>query len=396
MRVGTAGFRPERLIQARKARRISSKSALARELSINASTVTRWEAGSSSPDAEGLIQLASHLRVRPEFFLRPSVGHEGPFFLRSLSSTLIRDLAYQESQAAWLQEVSGIIEHYVDFPKFDVPDFLGTTSYRQLRDEDIEEIAVQLRAHWGLGDGPCTDIVATLEKRGFVIAAIEMGTSRLDGLCSWSSDGRPHVLLANDKMSYARRQMDAAHEMAHAILHKNISQAELAENLPRIEEQAFRLASAFLLPATSYPIEVHTPSLNALLAVKERWRVSIKAQIKRLSDLEAIPPEYATQLYKLYSAKGWSKGEPLDKQWLPSEPRMLKDALYLIVSEGVRSKADLLAAEFTIPAADVENLTGLPAGWFSRDPADIVQLKSTMSDGLRREGQVINLQDWRR
>ena len=36
------------------------------------------------------------------------------------------------------------------------------------------------------------------------------------------------------------------------------------------------------------------PSLAALLSLKERWRVSIKAQIKRLVDLEIIPPEYAT------------------------------------------------------------------------------------------------------
>jgi hypothetical protein len=50
-----------------------------------------------------------------------------------------------------------------------------------------------------------------------------------------------------------------------------------------------------------------------LRTLKERWRVSTKAQIKRLATLEIIPPERATDLYKLYSAKGWNREEPFDR-----------------------------------------------------------------------------------
>lgn len=155
-----------------------------------------------------------------------------------------------------------------------------------------------------------------MERVGFIIGVIEMGTAKLDGLCSWSPVGqRPHVLLASDKMSFARRQMDAAHEMAHGILHKNVTPEEFEKDLKTIESQAFRLASAFLMPSNTYPIEVRVPSLANLTQQKERWRVSIKAQIKRYADLELIPDEFATHLYKLYSAKGWSRGEPYDNVW---------------------------------------------------------------------------------
>jgi Zn-dependent peptidase ImmA (M78 family) len=215
-----------------------------------------------------------------------------------------------------------------------------------------------------------------LERLGFIVGVIEMGTVKLDGLCSWSpTDERPHILLASDKMSFARRQMDAAHEMAHAILHRNITEAELGRDLKLIETQAFRLASAFLLPSTSYPVEMRFPSLATMVTAKERWRVSIKAQIKRLADLDVIPTEFATHLYKLYSAKGWTKEEPFDRQWAPGEPRVLRDALHLIVDGGVRSKSDLLALEFAIPAGDVENLAGLPPGWFTHEAATVVRLK---------------------
>lgn len=385
MRVGTPGFVPERLKEARMARRIPSMSALARLMSINPSTVSRWEDGSSAPDTDALLRLAEQFGVRPEYFLRPLLDDGRPVFLRSLSSTLVRDLDYQRAQMRWLQEISSVVEHYVDFPPVDIPDVLAGASYRQLREEDLERIALELRRHWRLGEGPCTDVVGLMERVGFVLGSIEMGTAKLDGLCSWSPiDGRPHVLLATDKMSFARRQMDAAHEMAHGILHRNVAPDELKHNLKLIEMQAFRLASAFLLPSTTYSIEVRSLSLAGLIKLKERWRVSVKAQIKRLSDLDIIQSDFATHLYKLYSAKGWSREEPLDRQWIPVEPRLLSDALHLIVEEGGRTKSDLLALEFTMSAGDIENLAGLPNGWFSRERADVVRLKPSETSSETR------------
>lgn len=351
-------------------------SALARAMSLNPSTVSRWEDGSSAPDPESLNRLAAFLQVRPEFFFRPAYVSGRPTFLRSLSSTLVRDLQYQSAQMRWLQEISHAVAHYVDLPAVNIPDVMAGTTYLQLRDEDLEQIALDLRRHWRIGEGPCGDMVQLLERLGFIVGVIEMGTVKLDGLCSWSpTDERPHILLASDKMSFARRQMDAAHEMAHAILHRNVTEAELGRDLKLIETQAFRLASAFLLPSTSYPVEMRFPSLATMVTTKERWRVSIKAQIKRLADLDVIPTEFATHLYKLYSAKGWTKEEPFDRQWAPGEPRVLRDALHLIVDGGVRSKSDLLALEFAIPAGDVENLAGLPPGWFTHEAATVVRLK---------------------
>lgn len=375
MRVGTPGFIHERLTEARAARRISSMAALARLMGVSPSTVARWEDGSIAPDADALTQLSSTLQVRREFFLRPTHKSERPMFYRSLSSTLVRDLDYQHSQMSWLHEISAVLQHYVDFPPVDIPDVLAGANYRQLRDEDLERIALDLRRHWRIGEGPCADVVALLERVGFVVGAIEMGTSKLDGLCSWAADNRPHILLATDKMSFPRRQMDAAHEMAHAILHRNVTEGELRQNLKEIETQAFRLASAFLLPSTTYPHEVSRPSLAALQTLKERWRVSIKAQIKRLADLDMIPEHHMTQLYKLYSAKGWTKEEPLDREWAMSEPRLLRDSLNMIVASGVRTKADLVAVEFTMRPGDVENLACLPPGWFSELTGEVVQLK---------------------
>jgi len=58
-----------------------------------------------------------------------------------------------------------------------------------------------------------------------------------------------------------------------------------------------------------------------------------------------------------------------------SEPRLLRDSLNVIVGSSVRTKADLLAVEFTMKPEDVENLTSLPPGWFSVLSGEIVHLK---------------------
>jgi|TARA_R110002126_G_scaffold248949_1_gene391733 Zn-dependent peptidase ImmA (M78 family)/transcriptional regulator with XRE-family HTH domain len=375
MRVGTPGFVPERLVEARAARRIQSMKELARILGVNPSSVSRWETGKQAPEAEALSELAKALRVRREFFLRPVFDSSRPMFYRKLASTLKRDREYQKSQVNWLHEISDVLQHYVDYPELDIPDMLGGSSYKQLRDEDIEDIAGDLRTHWQLGQGPCTNVVAVLEKIGCVVGSIEMGTSKLDGVCSWSkAEDRPHILLASDKMNLPRRQMDAAHELGHAVLHKGVSAGSLRDDLKEIERQAFRFASAFLMPQTTYVPEVPNFSLAGLLSLKERWRVSVKAQIKRLLDLEIIPPDHGTQLYKTYSAKGWSRQEPMDREWAVTKPRMLRDALYLIVDSGTRTKEDLLSVEFTMHPGDIENIANLPSGWFTKNTGDVVPL----------------------
>lgn len=376
MRVGTSGFVPARLAEARAARRIKTKKQLAEALGVDPSTVSRWERGDIAPDANALSALAAYLEVRREYFLRPVFESNRPMFYRRLSNALVGDRKYQHSQMHWLQEISSILEHYVDLPPVDIPDVLGRTSWKQLRDEDIEQIALDLRRHWNLGEGPCGDIVSLLERIGVVVSTIEMGTACLDGLCSWSPvDGRPHVLLATDKMSFPRRQMDGAHELAHAVLHRNVSGKEFRDNLKEIESQAFRLGSAFLMPSTTYPYEVNRPSLATFLSLKERWRVSIKAQIHRMTDLGIIPDDYKVDLYKLYSAKGWNKEEPLDKEWPLSRPSIPREAFDLIVSSGIRTKDDLLAVEFTVSVEDIERLAGLSKGWFLKKEGQLVQLK---------------------
>ncbi|MBI1360264.1 MAG: helix-turn-helix domain-containing protein [Alphaproteobacteria bacterium] len=375
MRNGTPGFVPGRLVLAREAQGYVTREALARRVGKSASTVQRWEDGSATPEPDALRSLAEALNVRPEHFLRPLLQSDRPVFFRSLASTLKREKALQRARMSWLFDLSTALQEYIELPSVDIPDAMGRTSFKQLRNEDLERIALQLREHWGLGQGPCVDVVAFMERSGFVVASEEMGTSRLDGLCRWrDEEQRPYVLLADDKMSFSRRQMDSAHEMAHAVLHRGVSAIDFAENFELIEQQAFRLGSAFLLPGTTYPNETRFHSLAEFEALKDRWKVSIKAQIKRLSDLNILDPESARALYKSYSARGWSRGEPFDDVWPVPRPRALAEGFNAVVDAQLRTKIDLLNSDLTISARDAESLAGLPLGWFDEKQGGIVKL----------------------
>lgn len=384
MRNGTPGFVPAKLVEAREARGIITREAMARRIGKSASTVQRWEEGDSSPEPEALRLLAEALNVRAEHFVRDSIDEPKPVFFRSLASALKREKAYQRARIVWLQDVARIIQHYVELPVVDLPDVLAGKSYKALRHDDFDRIAIDLRAHWKMSDGPCPDVVAHMERIGFVVASEEMGTVKLDGLCKWSEvESRPYVLLAADKMSFARRQMDAAHEMAHGILHRGLTEEELRDNFQLIEEQAFRLASAFLLPHDAYLADVKALSLPAFEVLKERWKVSIKAQIRRLRELDIIDVDYARLLYKSYSAKGWTRGEPFDDVWPLQRPRALAEGLNAIVDAQVRTKSELLNSDFTLPAADIESLCSLPEGWFGREQGTIVRLITRTGEAPR-------------
>ena len=65
----------------------------------------------------------------------------------------------------------------------------------------------------------------------------------------------------------------------------------------------------------------------------------------------------------------------------------------MIVGSGVRTKADLLAVEFTMKPGDVENLASLPAGWFSELTGEIVQLKrDNIRSDVKPEGPGVVVQ----
>jgi Zn-dependent peptidase ImmA (M78 family) len=268
----------------------------------------------------------------------------------------------------------------VDLPEVNIPR-LASEDYRDIRDEDIEKVASQCREVWSLGLGPISDVMLVTENAGVCVVREEVGTSVMDGLSNWSEvDSRPYALVAADKATYYRGRLDLAHELGHLVLHGHLKNLPLADKavFKEIERQAFLFAGAFLLPAESFAAEIITPSVAGLLALKERWKASVGAMIKRCDDLGLMSEEYARRIWVQYGARGWRKSEPLDADREPEKPRLFARSVKLLLDEGVRSRADLLN-DLRFNTTDIESLCGLPRGLMSGSDADVLNLPQLKS-----------------
>ena len=151
------------------------------------------------------------------------------------------------------------------------------------------------------------------------------------------------IILASDKDVCVRARFDAAHELGHLILHRGFGEEELEtkESLEQIESEANRFASAFLMPADSDAQEVFTLRLAGFVHLKERWKVSVAAQIYRCLDLGLISDDQALNLRKQISKQRWNKREPLDDKIKPEEPTLLRKSFELIVSSRVATASEI-------------------------------------------------------
>ena len=363
-------------MQARNSRGLTQV-ALAERINRTSSSISRWEGGAQSPEPDALEALARALDVPVAFFLRPlQDGGSAPMFFRSMASTTQSLRKRTQARLRWAQEIALSLQEWVDLPEVDVPVMEDVTDHREIRDADIETVANRCRTMWDLGAGPIADVLLVLENAGIVVIKDEVGSVKMDGLSNWAAaDNRPYVLIARDKDTCVRSRMDAAHELGHLVLHRGLEPKVLNNNadFKEIERQAFDFAGAFLVPGESFAAEVWTPSLNAFLALKERWKVSIAAMIKRCAKLHMLSEEYERRLWKHYSSRGWRKSEPLDDRLAPENPRLLGRSVRLLVEEKVRDRKALLS-DFRLHGPDVEALCGLEAGYMTADSADIIRL----------------------
>lgn len=358
--------------------------------------MSKWETGEQTPDPEALERLASALNVRVSYFLSPSYNSEAaPRHFRSMATATATLRKKCGARLSWLQEVSLTLQQWVDFPQVNIPQ-ISLPHFSKITEDDIEAAAEECRRHWRLGTGPISDMLLVLENAGVVVAFDEMETDKLDGVSEWAEpEGRPYVLLASDKNTCVRSRFDAAHELGHLVLHRGVTEMEI-RNLSlhkELERQAHRFASAFLMPAERFSIEVQRFSLDALLAMKSRWRTAVGAMIMRCRDLDLISDEYASQLFKYRSARRWTKQEPLDDVWERERPRLLSRSLRLILEEGGVA-LDALAEELSLSPADVEALCDLPSGFMTDRGGNVVvmpTLKSSVPDAERpSDGKVVN------
>lgn len=329
-----SAFVPARLKIARELVGLS-QGQLAARIGLSAAAVSQFESGAARPSAESATALSEALGIPPGFLLQPvNDTHEG--FFRSLRRTSVADRRRARAIAYVAHDLARGAARNEMFPCSDVPTFPvgGLDATRP----EIEAIARKVRQLWRIPSGPVAGMVDHLERHGIVVIRLPLETADVDAFSLPFAD-HPVVVLGSEKNDRARSRFDAAHELAHLIIH-----GDQIWGIKAVEDQAHQFAAEFLMPADEIcdqlPTTVDWPRLFEL---KQYWQVSLAALLMRARTLGRMNERTYLTAVKAASARGWRRVEPVPLG-RPEEPALLLRFLESDVSWPTRSSlpADLI------------------------------------------------------
>jgi Zn-dependent peptidase ImmA (M78 family) len=218
-------------------------------------------------------------------------------------------------------------------------------------DNDIERAADRCRIEWEIAlDLPIDNVVRLAEGVGVPIAQFREIGEKVD---SFSRVGSPSVIVLTDKPA-SRCRYDVAHELGHLVLHRGKPTGS-----KETEAQANKFAAALLMPARRFLREFPRQLAEVwerLFKLKQRWRVSIAAMIRRAYECGAISSTEYTRLYKELSARGWLRKEPYEFE--PEQPETISLALQTI-GDHLKLAPQATPKALGWKAATFERVTGI-------------------------------------
>lgn len=339
---------------------------LAEEVSVTKQAISQFENG-KSPGLETLLRLINALGFPREYFFEEDKDQIkiGNTYFRALLTTNKKDRLSQIEKTKMVARIYHFLNQYVDFPRLNLPD-------RNFNTNDIEEIALQVRNYWGLGNEPITNMVRLLEKNGFVVTSFFTEGDNIDAFSQRQEvNGVEHyfIVLGEDKNSATRRQFNAAHELGHIMLHDWSQDLELVsrEEFRQMESEANQFAAAFLLPRESFVNDLIYPSkLDYYVELKKKWKVSIAAMIVRAYQLKVINYNQYQYLMRQMSKNGWRTKEPLDNEFQVPKPSVLRKAIDILITNSVLTGDQIVQqlskSHLTLNSNDIEILLGLDEG----------------------------------
>jgi Zn-dependent peptidase ImmA (M78 family)/DNA-binding XRE family transcriptional regulator len=274
-----------------------TKRQLADQAGLSPRTITAIEKGEYQVDARTRGAIADAAGLPVEFFTLGDVQlidqRIATFRARTKMKASDRNRAL--SAGALAVELNDWLEQHYVLPEPDLPDLAGRSP---------EEAAESTRAEWRLSDRKIPNMVRLLERQGVRVFSLNQDTEHVDAF-SFYQGLRPFVFL-NTQKSVERSRFDAAHELAHLLLHRDV---EITGRQHESEADAF--ASALLMPSSS--VRANAPkvaSVKRLRKLKQLWGVSVSAANYRLHSLGLTSEWTARTNWVQIAELGWNRKEP--------------------------------------------------------------------------------------
>jgi Zn-dependent peptidase ImmA (M78 family)/DNA-binding Xre family transcriptional regulator len=335
----TCMITPSRLTLARKRKGLTGK-ALAESAGITPVHLSRIEKGKAENIEDSTVEaLARALGFPKQFFYEPDAD------LPSKDSASFRSLtamtARERDSALSAGAVAYLFSEWVS-DRFNLPalDLLDLSSERE-----PETAARELRAHWGLGERPLSNVVKLLESKGARVFSLSENNRNVDAFSCWR-DGVPYIFLNTQKTS-ERSRFDALHELGHLVLHRH-GKPQGRE----AEIEANRFASHFLMPSVDLVANVpFVTSLNQLVKAKKRWGVSVSALAYRLHKSGTLS-DWQYRSFCIQINKKYRQSEP---DQLPREASVVWDKIFKeLWKEG--NTRSTIAQDLYLPVEEINSL----------------------------------------
>lgn len=290
---------PEMLVLARESRGWSQKE-LADATGVTQGKVSKYENGMLSASDQDLEAIARALGYTREFFFQKDrVYGLGSSFLFHRQRKQV-PMHLQRKIQAEINILRMQVERLLRGVEIDAAERFTPIDI-DANDGDAAKVATLVRAAWRLPLGPVANVTASIESAGGVVLKCSFETNQIDAAHLWLP-GLPPLFFVNRDLPGDRLRWTLAHEIGHAIMHRNPT--------GDVEEQANLFASEFLMPADEIGSQLEDLTLRQAAAMKQRWKVSMAALIRRARDLERISDYKYRSLNISLSAQGHKAVEP--------------------------------------------------------------------------------------
>ncbi|MBT2189180.1 XRE family transcriptional regulator [Sphingobium nicotianae] len=305
---------------------------------VSAQAIGKYERDEDMPGSAALISLAEALNVSVDYLLSAEeLELEGVDF-RKKSAASAREEAQLEARTIHLLERYLALEDLLNLRSVDWEQ--PRSAPHPVADiRDAEDAARSVRDDWGLGNDPIPKLAELLEERGIKVLSVDLDD--IDGLAAKvrRKDRTAARVIVIKKSSWSeRKRFNLAHELGHMVL---APAADVDE-----EKAAHRFAGAFLMPADVIRAEIGAHrsmiSIGELVALKERFGVSIQALAYRCKDLGILNQATFGRLFRVFTERGWRSPpyeEPGFIQPEVEEPRRFERLCYRALAERVIGEA---------------------------------------------------------
>lgn len=298
---------------------------LADEVGFSQPTWARIEAGTAEPGDKVINWLSSRSGLPVSFFNKnasvATVGESGSIRYREHSRLTKRERDRATALAKLSMEaLMSSVDRGVNLPPLRLP------APDAIVGRGIEAAAELTRGAMELDSNePIGHLTRRLEKAGVRILSLPVTYEQakvnrgVDAFSDWF-DGEA-VIATSQHAPGDRQRMSLAHEVGHLVLHTR------AGDEKRMEREAMEFGSALLMPRDAFlgMLPSRHMTVSDLAVLKRHWRVSMAAAVMRAARLGAIDEGEKRRLFRVLSARGWRRSEPIP---IPHEhARLLKSSL---------------------------------------------------------------------